>query len=308
VNRRHFLGQIAFGSAVVAAHARTPVHAASPPADLTVRFIGMMGFIERSDRSILTALPGHTRLGHYSHAPFLMARKGSAIASALELKPMPGVVAGAFDIELADERPEDFVYRCLNSTDLDVSAASRSSVAVDNRADQMAQMNRIAPGKRLRGNLRQWAEATVSLHGGQLVNAAAHPDAGKVWTFGDHSQRLTDAVNYVCPSGHIRLSEGAEVRTFEASGNEPSKLWVISAAAPRTEVSDPRRLEHGAVAFEYLADATPVIAYCPEAEGRVVTTSLPCGGPSVASLSGGVAREMPPFSELCYVTLFLLGR
>ena len=60
----------------------------------------------------------------------------------------------------------------------------------------MAHLHDIAPGKRLRGNVEKWASSTISLRGGKIENSAAHPDAGKVWSFGSYRQRLTDAVNY----------------------------------------------------------------------------------------------------------------
>jgi hypothetical protein len=302
VNRRHFLGQFAFGSAVLASHIHRPLAAPERSGGLTVRFVGMMGFVERSDQSLLAALPGHPRMAHYSHASFLMARKGSPVASALGLSPMPGVVAGAFDQSLATSRPENFVFRCLDHAEIEI--AERETVAVDNRATQLAQMHQIAPGKRLRSNLRQWSPAAIALYGGRLENAAAHPDAGKVWTFGSYSQRLTDAVTYHATHARLRFGIGTEVRSFTTTDRESAELWVVSAAAPRTELTDPRTLEHGAVVFEYLSDATPITAYCAEAEGRVVSTDLPCGAPSIASLSGGVATAMPPYVELCFMAIF----
>ena len=45
-------------------------------------------------------------------------------------------------------------------------------------------MNRIAPGKRVRGNVEKWASTTVSLRGGRIDNSEGHPDADKVWAFG----------------------------------------------------------------------------------------------------------------------------
>ena len=66
-----------------------------------------------------------------------------------------------------------------------------------NHADEMALMNRIAPNKRVRGNIEKWASSTVSLRGGRIENSEGHPDAHKVWTFGNYQQRMTDAVNYL---------------------------------------------------------------------------------------------------------------
>ena len=61
----------------------------------------------------------------------------------------------------------------------------------------MALLNRIAPGKRVRGNIEKWASSTVSLRGGRIENSAGHPGRRqKVWAFGIYQQRLTDAVNF----------------------------------------------------------------------------------------------------------------
>ena len=72
----------------------------------------------------------------------------------------------------------------------------------------MAHLHRIAPGKRVRGNVEKWASNTVSLRGGRIDNSAGHPDAGKVWRFGSYQQQLTDAVNYFSTEGTatIRLT------------------------------------------------------------------------------------------------------
>jgi hypothetical protein len=266
----------------------------------------MMGFVKRSDSSLLVAMPGHHPMHHYVHVPFLMARAGSPVAAALGMTPMPGVVAGAFDDRLAAAAPGSFVFRCLDGTDIDITTGDRGNVAVANHASQLAQMHLIAPGKRLRGNLRRWAQATITLQGGRLDDSAAHPDAGKIWSFGQHQQRLTDAALYHSDRATIRVAIGSDVDTFAASGTDAAELWVISAAGPRTAMneSDPKRLDHG-ILFEYLHDATPVAAYCAEAEGYITPPSaLPCAPSAIASRSGGVAATAPPFAELCYHAYF----
>ena len=78
---------------------------------------------------------------------------------------------------------------------------ARDRLGIDRRGQRTSPtkwrlMNRIAPDKRVRGNLEKWASSTISLRGGQIENSAAHPDAHKVWTFGNYRQRLTDAVNF----------------------------------------------------------------------------------------------------------------
>lgn len=297
MNRRHFVGQVVFGSAV-AALARTPL-SAQRSAGLNVKLVGMMGYVTRSDSSLLVALPGAQRMGHYQHIPFLMARNGSPIAKALGLQPMPGVVPGAFDMTLMDVQPDAFAFRCIDGDDLDIIAAD-GKTAVVNRATQLAHMQAIAPGKRLRSNLRRWAQTTVTVQGGTIDNSAAHPDAGKMWSFGKYRQPLTDATIYRCPSGVIRLNAGPRVLSFSATPNTPSDLWIVSAAGPKTEAPNPKRLEHGHLLFEFFADADPIVPTCEDAEGRItVPTEIPCAGAGFASLRGGYAATAPPHTEFC---------
>ncbi len=68
-------------------------------------------------------------------------------------------------------------------------------------------------------------------------------------------------------------------------------------------------LEHSEVLFDYLVDATPVVATCADATGRIVpTTELPFATPTSAS-NGIIASEaaMPPWSEICFIACILLG-
>ena len=294
--------------------AATAIAVASPSARtrsdsaFTLRFVGMMGFVQRTDGSFLVATPGNTGHAHLTHQPFLMARAGSRVAQALNMAPARGVVPGAFDMRLANARPEGFVYRCLDNTAIDV--VSGSDPAVTNGSTQMAQLDTIAPGSRVRGNIEQWATSRVSLRGGRLEDSSAHPDAGRVWSFGGYQQRLTDAVNFEAATGtEIRLTAGAEARSFTAGAGSGEELWVISAAQAR-EVDTPTRLEHSVAAFDYLAEATPVIAECAEARGREVPlTELPCTHPTSAALglaAGG--RTWPPYSELCFILMIGKGK
>jgi hypothetical protein len=294
--------------------AATAVVVASPSARtrsdsaFTLRFVGMMGFVERSDGSFLVATPGHTAHAHLSHQPFLMARAGSRVAQALDMAPARGVVPGAFDMRLAGARPEDFVYRCLDHSSLDVVTGGGPAVA--NASTQMAQLDSIVPGARVRGNIEQWATSRVSLRGGRIEDSSAHPDAGRMWSFGGYRQRLTDAVNFEASGkAAIRLTAGAEARTFVAGAGSGEELWVISAARA-DEVDTPTRLEHSAAAFDYLAEATPLIAECTEARGREVPpTELPCTHPTSAAVGFAAAgRAWPPYSELCFILMIGKGK
>lgn len=308
MNRRQFVSRVSLGAAAACTQFSTPAQATPRSGRTTIRFVGMMGFIERLDRSFLVATPGEHAFKHMTHVPFLMARAGSGIASAFDFKAVRGVVPAAFDTALIDTRPEDFVFRSLVNTSVDVVSGSHSHV--DNQASQMAQMNRIAPGKRVRGNVEKWASSTVSLRGGRLENSSGHPDAGKVWSFGTYKQRLTDAVNYTNhgQSTVIRLTCATEARSYDVKPGKAAELWVFSAATLEARGGDPKRLAHSDLAFEYLVDASPVRAECPEATGREIPdTELPFVNPSSAS-TGLIASEtrVPPYSEICWPAAFLL--
>jgi hypothetical protein len=309
VNRRDFVGRVSLGAAAVCTGTAARTSASSRTSGLTVRFVGMMGFIERTDRSFLVAAPGQEAGGRFSHRPFLMARAGTRAAQALAMRPAPDVIPGAFDTSLMDRQPGEFVYRCLENTSLDI--VSGSAPHVRNQASQMAQMSHIAPGARVRNNIDKWASTTVSLRGGRIEDSAAHPDAGRVWSFGSHRQRLTDAVNFRSEGETtVRLTVGSEARMLSSRDGEQEQLWVVSAALPTGGVVDPRRIEHSHVAFDYLVGARHVVAECPEATGREVPqTALPCAHPSSAGL-GLVASEgtMPPWTELCFLIAILIGR
>ena len=297
MNRRQFVGQVLLGSAAVSSLATSQARAQSAAA-VNVKFVGMMGYVTRTDRSIMVATPGAHPLQHATHVPFLMARAGSPIAAALGLTPMSGVAAGAFDDRLSDSPDGSFVFRCLDGCDLEIDSGT---VPVENRATQLAQMYRIAGGKRLRSDLRRWSSATITLRGGVLNNSAAHPDAGKTWSFGTYQQQLTDATMYTAGASTIRLVFGAQVLSYKSADHDATQLWVVSSAGPRTDIPDPKRLVHGDILFRYFADAEPVTAVCEQAEGRLtMATELPCAATPMASRNSRAAITMPPYVDLCY--------
>lgn len=309
MNRRDFVGRVTLGGVAAACTGfGKPVQAAASAGHVNVRFVGMMTFLERADRSFLVATPGQHALHHMMHTPFLMARAGSAIAKAFDMKPAPAVVPAAFDTELIGTNPSQFVYRNLANTSLDV--VSGASAAVTNHADEMALMNRIAPSKRVRGNIEKWASSTVSLRGGRIENSEGHPDAHKVWTFGSYRQKLTDAVNFYGDGPTtIRLTSAIEAVSFTGVANQDNQLWVISAAMPGAAAGEPTMLEHSEVLFDYLVDATPIVATCPDATGRIVpATELPFA-PATSASNGIIASSstMPPWTDICFVAAVLLG-
>ena len=309
MNRRDFVSRVALGAAAACTGFGRPVEAAPSSGQLKLRFIGMMGFVERRDRSFLVATPGNTH-HHMTHVPFLMARADSRMAKTFAMKPVAGVIPAAFDTQLENTSPAEFVYRSLANASIEV--VSGSNDAVTNYATQMAHLRSIAPGKRVRGNVERWASATISLRGGQIDNSSAHPDAGKVWSFGAYRQRLTDAVNYHNNAGAatvLRLTSASDVSSVTVLAGEAAELWVISSADPGDRMNNPNQLIHSELAFEYLADATPVLAECPEATGREVpATKLPFVKPTSASV-GVIGREatMPPLTEFCFIADILFG-
>lgn len=304
MDRRVFVSRVTLGAAALCT--ATTSRSAAASGGLKLHFVGMMGFVGRNDGSFLVATPGLQAFHHLNHRPFLMARRGSAAAVALGMQPAIGVVPSAFDMRLSRTDNGAFVYRCLENTSMDIVGGSNT--AVDIASTQMAQMASIAPGKRVRGDIARWSPTTVSLRGGTISDSAAHPDAGKTWTFGSFRQRLTDAVDFAgAPGATIRLTTAGEARTFEASGSEPAELWLISAALPRSGSTNPKALEHSHVVFDYLVDARPIIAECSEATGREVPeTELPCVHPSGASLGFSAAEtRFPPWTDLCYPLVIL---
>jgi len=310
MDRRQFVSRVALGATAACVDFGTPALASAAPGRINVRFIGMMGFVERADRSFLVATPGQHGMHHMTHVPFLMARAGSQIARAFGMVAVPGVVPEAFDIQLVGTNPADFVYRSLENTSLEIVSGTRDDVT--NNASEMAQMQEIAPGKRLRGNVEKWASATASIRGGQLQNSSAHPDAHKVWTFGAYRQRLTDAVNYTNDDGAtttIRLTSAAEARNITTAAGDTLEMWMISSAAPDTRSANPTRLEHTELLFDYIVDAKPVIAECAEATGREVPeTAVPFITPTSASMGILAAgATVPPYNDFCFLAAWLLG-
>ena len=310
MNRRDFVSRVVLGGAAAACTSFAgSANAAPTSAGFKLRFIGLMGFVERKDRSFLVATPGDDH-HHASHVPFLMARRDSLLASAFGMRPVSGVVPAAFDNELDGTRPGDFVYRSLTNTSIEVISGATDQVV--NEATQMAHLHQIAPGKRLRGNLEKWAGSTIALRGGKIENSSAHPDAGKVWSFGNHRQRLTDAVNYrnlPGTSSTIRLTSGTEVQNVVMNPSQAAELWMISSAAMDSRMNSPMALVHSEVLFNFLVDATPVLAECANAVGREVpATELPYVKPTSASngLIAGAAAA-PPYTDLCFIADILWG-
>src|SRR5689334_22624368 len=121
MNRRDFVSRVALGGVAAACTGLgQKVQAAAPSGQLRMRFVGMMAFIERADRSFLVATPGQTAFHHMVHVPFLMAKAGSPIAKALGMAPAKGVLPEAFDTEYLGTNPSEYVYRNVANTSIEV--------------------------------------------------------------------------------------------------------------------------------------------------------------------------------------------
>ena len=209
MKRRDFVSRVVLGGAAACTTLGGAAHAAPSSGVLQVPIHRLDG-IRRAQRPVVPRRnPG----------PIASPRHARAVSDGAQGSPSCERASGwcqrrasypsAFDTELEGTHPCDFVYRSLENTSLEV--ISGQSDRVVNEATQMAHLDRIAPGKRLRGNLEKWASSTISLRGGKIENSSAHPDAGKMWSFGSHRQQLTDAVNYRNLPGtatEIRLTSG----------------------------------------------------------------------------------------------------
>ena len=75
MNRRNFVSRVALGGALPPVRVSGHPSQAAAAGQVNVRFVGMMAFVERADRSFLVATPGQQAMHHMTHMPFLMARK-----------------------------------------------------------------------------------------------------------------------------------------------------------------------------------------------------------------------------------------
>jgi hypothetical protein len=87
-------------------------------------------------------------------------------------------------------------------------------------------------------------------------------------------------------------------------------MTMVSAAAQTDRMNDPMKLVHSEVVFEYLVDAKPVLAECPEATGREVPQSeIPFAPPTSAGIGLIASGNMfPPATDFCFITAILLGK
>ena len=218
----------------------------------------MMTFVERADRSFLVATPGQHAMHHMTHTPFLMARAGSPIAKAFDMKPAAGVVPAAFDTSL--DRHAVRASSCIaTSTTPHSTSCPASSDAVTNHADEMALMNRIAPGQ---ARPRQRREVGVvdgvaarrqdrKLRG--PPGRAQGVDVRQLPAAADRRRQLPAAT---AAATTIRLTSAAEAATFTRRPARRAELWVISAAAAwRIGRRTRRGSNTREVLFEYLVDA-----------------------------------------------------
>ena len=194
MKRRDFVGRVVLGGAAAACtNFGSPAHAAPASGAFKFRFIGLMGFVERKDRSFLVATPGQATSSCHAH-PVPNGAHGLAVCEGVRHGPSVWRIPAAFDKELEGSRPADFVYRSLDNTSIEVLSGSTDRVV--NEATQMAHLHSIAPGKRVRGNIEKWASSTISLRGGRDRKFLGSSGRRQVMVVRGHRQQLTDAVNY----------------------------------------------------------------------------------------------------------------
>ena len=135
----------------------------------------------------------------------------------------------------------------------------------------------------MRGNIEKWVVDCVAARWPHRELRGPSRRAQGL-TFGNYKQRVTDAVNHYSEGATIRLTSAVEAVTFRGAVVDANQLWVFSAAMPGESMGEPTMLEHSEVLFDYLVDATPIVATCPEATGRIAPpTELPFTDPTSAS-------------------------
>ena len=178
MNRRDFVSRVTLGGVAAACTGfGSPSRPRQPPDQVNVRFVGMMTFVERADRSFLVATPGQHALHHMTHTPFLMARAGSPIAKAFGMVPAPGVVPAAFDTAL-DRHAVRPISSIATSTTPRIEIISGTDDAVDNHADEMALMQpHRARANAFAATSRSGRRRRCRCAAARIENSAAHPDA-----------------------------------------------------------------------------------------------------------------------------------
>ena len=305
MNRRQFVSRVSLGAA--AACTPSPTHHSPPPpsGQVNVRFVGMMRFIERAG-SLVPGRHARTSIHHMTHTPFLMARAGSPIAKALKFAPVPGVIPAAFDTRLIGTRPEDFVFRTLNNTSLDIVSGTRGGRHQRGHADGADEPHRAGQA-RPRATSRSGPRPPSPCAAAGSRTPPDIPMPARCGRSAIYTQRLTDAVNYTSEAGAsttIRLTSARDAQTHVIPDGQRDDLWIFSAR-PSKRGQQPDRIEHSDLLFDYLVDAKPVVAECPNATGRTVPpTEVPFVGPTSASIGIVASATMaPPDSWLCWMAL-----
>ena len=159
VNRRHFVGQVVLGS-TFASFVRRPL-AAQDAGGLRVKFVGMMGYVTQI-RSVVAGRPSG-RASHGALPPCVVShgsRRQRRLPGLSGLTAMPGVVGRCVRHD-ARRRPRRRVRVplprwCRHRGDIHRRICARSTT----RRPSWRRCRLIAPGKRLRNNLRRWARST----------------------------------------------------------------------------------------------------------------------------------------------------
>ena len=259
MNRRDFVSRVALGGAAAACTSfGGPAHAAPASGAFKFRFIGLMAFVERDDRSFLVATPGQSH-HHMTHIAVPDgAHRTRRFAKAFDMK--SGAAAWfrrrSTPSSMARVR-RDFVYRSLDNTSIEVRLGCQRP-----RGERSRRRWRTCTASR-----RASACAATSRNGrcprSRCVAASSKTlrptrTPASCGRSGNHRQQLTDAVNYRNPprrdddppderhrsaDPHDRRRSGCgavddQLGGLDARMNNPTKL-----RAQRAAVRVPRRCQ-----------------------------------------------------------------
>ena len=232
MNRRAFVSRVTLGGVAAACTGfGRPAQAAPASKQVNVRFVGMMTFVERADRSFLVATPGRHHAPHDARAVPDGTRGLADREGVRAWRRSPASSRRRSTPRSRARSPADFVYRNLEQH------RARDHVRIGGRGRQRSQRD----GAVATASRRASACAATSRSGprqrSRCVAAGSKTRRPSGCRQGvvvrNYQQRLTDAVNYRNIDGAtttIRLTQRTDVRSVTIGAERSRELWVISAA------------------------------------------------------------------------------
>ena len=210
--------------------------------------------------------------------------------------------------------PTDFVYRYLDNTSLEiVSGTSDARHQPGHRDGADAERSRRASACAATSRSGRRPPCRFAAAGSRTP--PAHPDAGKVWSFGSYqpaADRCRELHERRRRRTTIRLTSAADAQ--DVHGRRPGEtadLWVIQRGdAGRAQ----RQPDAGSSTARCCSTTSwtpqPVVAECPEATGREVpATELPFVQPDQRqhAASSASGATYPPLTDFCFIAALLFG-